>query len=246
MAKTTNHSVIVLLGESGAGKSTAADMIQTRLQAHPGTRVRQLAFASRLKDVVAVLFGWDREMLEGGTPASRAWRTTEQPKWGALLNIPAFTPLKALRLIGSEALRDHFAKDLWLAIVFMELENSCCGGRETGEAEEAKTDTPPSQVVTIITDCRFPNEIAMLRSRDNVVFLHVAAPKPPEWWDLAAKNPAAVPAKWPDLHASEYSWVADLVAMPDALRVINDKDAGLAVLEARLCDVLRPKLPMIE
>ena len=48
------------------GKGTVADiLVENRTK---------LSFADKLKDGVASVFGWDRDMLEGDTDRSRIWR----------------------------------------------------------------------------------------------------------------------------------------------------------------------------
>ena len=63
--------LIGLVGLIGSGKDTVAE----RLVSHHG--FRRDSFARSLKDAVSNIFGWDRELLEGNTKESRAWR--EQP-----------------------------------------------------------------------------------------------------------------------------------------------------------------------
>ena len=63
--------LIGLVGLIGSGKDTVAE----RLVSHHGF-VRD-SFAKSLKDAVSNIFGWDRNLVEGNTKESRAWR--EQP-----------------------------------------------------------------------------------------------------------------------------------------------------------------------
>ena len=63
--------LIGLVGLISSGKDTVAN----RLVSHHG--FIQDSFAKSLKDAVSNIFGWSREMLEGNTKESRAWR--EQP-----------------------------------------------------------------------------------------------------------------------------------------------------------------------
>ena len=60
--------IIGICGFIGSGKDTAADFL---CNLH---NFKRLSFASTLKDAVSNVFGWDREMLEGRTQASRDWR----------------------------------------------------------------------------------------------------------------------------------------------------------------------------
>ena len=60
--------IIVLCGLISSGKDTCANMLVRH-----GNFVK-FSFASVLKDVLSVLFGWDRKMLEGDTSESRTER----------------------------------------------------------------------------------------------------------------------------------------------------------------------------
>ena len=57
--------IIGITGFIGSGKDTAANY----LVAQHG--FRRDSFAGALKDAVAQIFGWDRELLEGTTKSSR-------------------------------------------------------------------------------------------------------------------------------------------------------------------------------
>ena len=60
--------IIGITGLIGSGKDTIADYLTT----HHG--FKRISFASSLKDSIAVIFGWNREYLEGTTKASREFR----------------------------------------------------------------------------------------------------------------------------------------------------------------------------
>ena len=61
-------SIIAICGFQGSGKDTLADILVNN---YGYTRV---SFAGAVKDVAAVIFSWDREMLEGRTKESREKR----------------------------------------------------------------------------------------------------------------------------------------------------------------------------
>ena len=63
--------IIGIVGLIGSGKDTMADYL---VNVHG---FRRDSFAATLKDAVSAVFGWDRDMLEGRSRSSRAWR--EQP-----------------------------------------------------------------------------------------------------------------------------------------------------------------------
>ena len=57
--------IIGVTGFIGSGKDTIADYLCTQ------HGFKRISFAASLKDAVASVFGWDREMLEGTTKSSR-------------------------------------------------------------------------------------------------------------------------------------------------------------------------------
>ena len=60
--------IIGICGLIGSGKDTIADILVQE------KNFEKLSFADKLKDGVASVFGWDRQMLEGKTDSSRSWR----------------------------------------------------------------------------------------------------------------------------------------------------------------------------
>ena len=67
--------IIGIAGFQGSGKDTIADYLQNIYG------FKRDSFASTLKDAVAAVFGWNRELLEGRTTESRQWRETVDPWW---------------------------------------------------------------------------------------------------------------------------------------------------------------------
>ena len=59
--------IIGVTGFIGSGKDTIANYLVAK---HGFVRD---SFAGTLKDAVAQVFGWDRELLEGLTPEAREW-----------------------------------------------------------------------------------------------------------------------------------------------------------------------------
>lgn len=57
--------IIGLCGAQGAGKDTVGEILINEYGFH------KLSFASALKDMLAALFSWPRELLEGDTEESR-------------------------------------------------------------------------------------------------------------------------------------------------------------------------------
>lgn len=173
--------IIGICGLIGAGKDTAADYL---VNFHG---FRRDSFASSLKDAVASVFGWDREMLEGRTKHAREWREEIDPWWSTRLDIPGLTPRLILQLWGTEVCRQNFHDDIWIA----SLEN------RLRKAEDN----------IVISDCRFPNEISAIRRSGGRVIRIVRGPDP-DWFNTARLTPSEMKSAWPEIHASEYSWAA--------------------------------------
>ena len=65
--------IIGVCGFIGTGKDTIADYLVNIRQ------FRRESFANTLKDAVASVFGWDRELIEGRTRQAREWREQVDP-----------------------------------------------------------------------------------------------------------------------------------------------------------------------
>lgn len=60
--------IVGICGLIGSGKGTVADMLVGEFG------FTKISFADSLKDAVAAVFGWPRNLLEGDTDESRSWR----------------------------------------------------------------------------------------------------------------------------------------------------------------------------
>lgn len=69
------QNIIGVVGFIGSGKNTVGNFLIDSLG------YKQDSFAGPLKDCVSVVFGWDRQMLEGDTKESRAWRDSPDEWW---------------------------------------------------------------------------------------------------------------------------------------------------------------------
>ena len=98
--------LIALYGGQGAGKDTVANIL---IQYHGFIK---LSFAQVLKDAVATIFLWPRDLLEGDTEYSREWREKMDPYWAEKTGIYDFSPRKALQYIGTDLFRNHFCQDI--------------------------------------------------------------------------------------------------------------------------------------
>jgi hypothetical protein len=182
--------IIGITGFIGSGKDTAADYLCTF------HGFKRMSFAGTLKDAVASVFGWDRDMLEGSTKSSREWREEVDTWWADRLNIPDLTPRWVLQQWGTEVCRQGFHNDIWVASV------------------ENKLRTSKDNIV--ITDCRFANEVVAIKNANGTT-LRVERGPQPEWYDDAvAYNRGLQHIGWVmakdrlmklKIHASEYSSV---------------------------------------
>ena len=150
--------IIGVCGFIGAGKDTVADYL---VNFH---EFRRDSFAATLKDAVAAVFTWDRELLEGRTKQAREWREQVDPWWAERLNMPTLTPRLVLQLWGTEVCRRGFHDDIWIASV----ENKLRTSRDN----------------IIISDCRFPNEIKSIKRAGGRV-IWVKRGELPHWYDAA-------------------------------------------------------------
>lgn len=168
--------IIAICGLQGSGKDTIGSYLINKFN------FTKLSFASIIKDIVSIIFDWDRKMLEGNTKESREWREQIDTWWSEKLQMPNLTPRFVLQYIGTDIFRKHFHPNIWVSAVERKL------SRYTN---------------CVITDCRFPNEIEMLRS-NNAIILKVTRGELPQWYIDYNNNVIEQPD---DIHPSEYMWI---------------------------------------
>lgn len=151
--------IIGLVGWIGSGKNTVADILATQHS------YKKDSFAAPLKDATANIFNWPRKTLEGDTDHSRHFRECVDPYWANKLQIKNFTPRLALQIVGTELFREHFHPKIWLD----SLEHRYIAG---------------GQKPTIVTDCRFRNELAFVKQMGGFT-IRVKRGDDPHWTELA-------------------------------------------------------------
>lgn len=128
--------MIIGLGyKARSGKDTVASILSRfGVEYDEGPNIRVAAFADTLKTACGAIFGLDQEQLYG--------QTKEVPDafWGD-------TPRRILQLVGTECLRRGYRDDVWILALQRRI--------RVGDLAGAKH--------VVVTDCRFPNELAAIK-----------------------------------------------------------------------------------
>lgn len=146
------------------------------------------AFARPLKEAGVILFGWPMDYFE-----DRVLKEQVDPFWG-------FSPRKAMQLLGTEYGRNSLRDDIWIQRAVRQVELNRLAGLKT-----------------IITDVRFENEAAWIRSlgeRAALIYLEVPGLVRDEKYS----------------HASE----AGITRAITDLNIVNDKTQGINQLKSQL------------
>lgn len=204
--------IIGVVGFLGSGKGTVCDLLVSDYG------FAKMAFADPVKDATAVIFGWPRELLEGDTDASRAFRETPDAFWSEKFGFPV-TPRWAMQKVGTEGGRVALHDSVWVSSLERRL---------------------PNQNVAV-ADVRFPNEIAKIRELGGHVIRVVRGPEP-EWYYTAFHENTAGPGEvveermadlYPNVHYSEWAWIGE------KFDYVLDNNGSKRDLEANLSYVLK-------
>jgi hypothetical protein len=206
------RQLVAFVGFRSAGKNTAA---QPLVDIH---HYQSLSFADAMKDALASIFCWQRDLLEGITDESREWREQGDIWWANRLGIAEFTPRWALKHFGTEIMREHFNQEIW--VLHVERRIMLLG------------DTP-----VVLTDTRFPNEIEMIR-RFNGAVVRIQRGPDPEWMEIArlanqGSEPHQHAMERHGVHASERAWVGS------ELDVTLQNDGSIADLQTAVLTWLK-------
>jgi len=194
--------VIGITGLIGSGKGTVSDFLIE-------DGFVKIAFADALKDAVAKIFGWPRELLEGDTEESRTWREQPDNWWAERLQRPYFSPRVALQLMGTEASRNVFHADIWVSVLERKISNLQADGAVRG---------------VVVPDVRFVNEIECIKRLGGTLVRVQRGPLPDHWEETSRYNKilnlletgseddsefAVRHRAWLDdnIHMSEWAWI---------------------------------------
>jgi hypothetical protein len=149
-------------------------------------RFKLFYIQNKLKDIIAIMFGWPRELLEGDTELSRRWREEPDAFWSDSFG-KSFSPRDALQLMGTEAGREVFHPDIWVISLL---------NRARGKD-------------VVITDVRFQNEIKYIQENGGIV-IRVKRGDDPVWFEnmtlLNAETSRVEYMSKYNVHRSEWDW----------------------------------------
>ena len=193
------RKIIGIAGLIGSGKDTVANHL---IDSHSFRRIK---FADKLKDGVAAIFEWPRELLEGDTDESRKWRETPDAFWTKELG-EEITPRYVLQKFGTEV-RDGFHVHTWTILL-------------------KKTILQNPHIDYVIPDVRFPHEDKIIKELGGEMW-KVSRGDDPDWFtDYVEENITpkhAHPSEWKwakidfDWHVKNNSTVSELYKQVDKM-----------------------------
>jgi hypothetical protein len=193
--------IIGICGLIGSGKGTVADILVDDY------KFEKISFADKLKDGVATVFGWDRELLEGDTDESREWREQTDKFWSKETG-RTITPRLVLQEFGTDCMRQGFFDGIWVSLIKKQL-----------------LDNPNKNYV--IPDVRFDNEATMIKKVGGKVWRIRRGPDPV--WFRMYQDIGVEPK---EVHASEWRWAN--VAFDSVLDNHGTKDQLKSLVQDRL------------
>lgn len=175
--------IIGILGAKNSGKNTVANYLISNYN------FTKIAYADPVKDICSILFGWNRELLEGDTDESRNWREIIDVYWEEKLKIKGFTPRLALTLVGTDIFREHLNQNIWVDSLIKKIKDKNY----------------------VVTDCRHIRETKEILNKGGII-IRVRRDEMPNWESLAKKavfgdKSAKNKMKKMGFHISEYEWV---------------------------------------
>ena len=147
---------VAISGFRDAGKGTLANVLQRY-------GFVKMSCAAPLKDMISIMFSWERRLLEGDTDESRQWRKVPDPQWQCLAGTGIFkddkeiTPLCVLQRIGTNLIRNQVHQDFWVILFLKRVREQEEQYRKNGVILPDSTIVPYRGVV--LDDARFINEL---------------------------------------------------------------------------------------
>lgn len=193
--------IIGLLGFIGSGKGTAGEILAEK-------GFVQLSFADSLKDATSAIFGWSRDLLEGDTEVSRAFRETIDPFWSKKFG-KDITPRYILQIMGTEVMRNNLLNSIWIDSL----------ERKIYQHENV-----------VVTDVRFINEIKFLKDLGGILLQIDRHSTRPEWFNLIDQHDKLEEM---NIHRSEYEWYDN-----KCIDRIIENNGNFEDLELKLLDIV--------
>jgi hypothetical protein len=132
--------IIALSGKINSGKTTVSDIFKEH-------NFIIDSFAKSVKDICCIIFGYDREKIEGNNKEDRLWRETIDINISKLLGY-SFTPRDAMIKVGTDFGRNMIHPNIWIESLFNRYNN---------------------QSNILITDLRFVNEYNEIKKKGGIV-----------------------------------------------------------------------------
>lgn len=156
--------VISFSGEAGVGKNTAATMFKELMVEKVGydpDEIIHLSFASALKDICAMLFGWDRQRLDDDLTykESSLLDPNISPQIDPYCNVYNLTRREMMQKIGTDAFRNSIDNQFWIKLMQIRI--------KSGWYRNAK--------IGMFTDTRFMNEFSLLNNKLHGFFVEVSS-----------------------------------------------------------------------
>ena len=174
--------IVGIIGLINSGKSTIANIL---VEDYGFIKV---SFADSLKDAVASIFGWDRQLLQGDTEESRRWREQVDEYWSNVMQHPV-TPRWVLQHVGTDVMRNHFHTNIWVHSLM-------------------KRANDPSKNY-VISDVRFRNEVDLIKINNGQIW-EVQRPPLPAWYSVKFTDDEELSRHMdlyhPEIHSSEWAW----------------------------------------
>lgn len=209
--------IVGLVGLAGSGKNSVANIL---IKNYPNWVA--LSSGSAVKDICAVMFNWDRKLLEGDTIESREWRETPDEYWSSKLGYE-FTPRKAMQWLATDIVRNQLSASFWIDKTELAIKQILAKDKEKN---------------IVITDVRFKNEIDLIKNLGGEIWW-VSVGELPSWFYIAEKYnkngcKGELPQELKDVHQSEWDWIG----YKDISLKIHAPYKSLELLEDIVLDLL--------